>query len=118
MEMMTYNLVGRCAQEHLNLFGSKGLLCPCLRDPSIIPDTRQSRISFILQLIPGTLPLIPKRNNFFNQEVGEAVLVVLVLGVVGVAGMTEASLSITRTFLAPRLERSSFFLALIWANIP
>ena len=48
----------------------------------------------------------------------ENVLDVLVLGVAGVAGVMEAPLSITRTVLALRLERGSFFLALIHAYIP
>ena len=66
VEMTAHNLFGRHSQEHLHLLNNKGLLRPCLRDPSIIPDTGRSRISFILQLIPSTLPLIPNRNNFFN----------------------------------------------------
>ena len=66
VEMTTHNLFGRHSLEHLHLLDSKGLLRPCLRDPSIIPNTGRSRISFILQLIPSTLPLIPDRNNFFN----------------------------------------------------
>ena len=65
--MTTHNLVGRRAQEHLHLLGSEGLLCPCLCNPNIVLDIGLSRISFILQLIPGTLPLIPKRNNLFNR---------------------------------------------------
>ena len=66
MEMTTHNLVGRRSYEHLHLLDNKGLLHPCLRDPNIIPDTRRSRINFILQLIPSTLPFILDRNNFFN----------------------------------------------------
>ena len=65
--MMTRNLVGRCAREYLHLLGSKGLLHLCQRDPSIVPDTRRSRVSFILQLIPGMLSLIPEMSNLFNR---------------------------------------------------
>ena len=51
------------------------------------------------------------------KVVGEAVLAVSTLGVAGVAGVTEALLSVTVTVLAPRLEKGSFFLALIRVNI-
>ena len=55
------------------------------------------------------------------KVVGEAVLAVSTLGVAGVAGVTEALLSVTFTVLVPRLEKGSFFLSLIrvyilWLN--
>ena len=65
--MTTHNLIRRHAREHLYLLGNKGLLRSCQRDPNIVPDTKRSRVSFIFQVIPDTLPLIPKRNNLFNQ---------------------------------------------------
>ena len=51
------------------------------------------------------------------EVVGEAILVVSTPGVTGVANVTEAPLSVTFTFFAPRLDKGSFFLALIQAYI-
>ena len=53
MEMTTHNLVGRCAQEHLHLLGSEGLLRPCLRTPasSQTLDDRESALSFSLSSV-------------------------------------------------------------------
>ena len=67
MDMTIHNLVGRHAREFLHLLGSKSLLRPCQRDPSIVPDTGRSRVSFVLQFVPGMPLLTLKRNNLFNQ---------------------------------------------------
>ena len=67
VEMTAHNLDGRGAREHFHLLGSKGLLRLYQRNPSIVPDTRRSRVSLVLQLVPSMLPLILKGNNLLNQ---------------------------------------------------
>ena len=75
-------------------------------------DERELALSF---------PLLATRYFFWSGVISstevakEAVLVVSIMGVVGV---TETPFSTTRTTLFPRLERGSFFLALIFAYIP
>ena len=54
---------------------------------------------------------------FSTEVAGEAILVVSTPRVARVAGVTKALLSVTFTFLALRLERGLFFLALIRAYI-
>ena len=79
---------------------------------SQILDEWELALSFPLSLVRCLF----QRGMISSTEVaGEAVLVVLVLGV---AGVTEVPLSITRIVLAPRLERGLFFLALIRVYIP
>ena len=50
-----------------------------------------------------------------TEVAGEAVIIG---SVTGVEGVTETLFSTMRTTLLPRLERGSFFLALIFAYIP
>ena len=112
VEMTTHNLVGRRALKHLQLLSSKGLLRPCLCDISQTLDERESALSFPL----STTRCFFRRGVISSTEVpGEAVLVILVPGVVGV---TETPFSTRRIALAPRLEKDLFFLALILAYIP
>ena len=112
MEMTTHNLVGRRALKHPQLLSSNGLLHPCLCDVSQTLDERESTLSFPL----STTHCFFRRGVIFSTEVaGEAVLIILVPGVVGV---TETPFSTTRIALAPRLEKGLFFLALILAYIP
>ena len=83
---------------------------------SKILDDRESALSFNLSLVHHFLL---RRGIISSTKVArEAVLVVSVPRVVGVAGVTEVPISTTRTILALRLEKGSFFLALIRAYIP
>ena len=82
-------------------------------------EDRESTFSFCLSLIHCLL----LRGLISSTEVsGEAVLAASVPGVDGVATMTGPPFSVTCTFLAPRLDKGSFFLVLIrvyilWLNL-
>ena len=77
-------------------------------------EDRESAFSFCLSPVRCLLlqGLISSTEVF-----GEAVLIVSVPGVDGVAVVTGPPFSVTRTFLAPRLDKGSFFLALIRAYV-
>ena len=118
VKMTTYNLVGKGA-ENTFISSAVKVSCTCASATSALSQTLddwESALSFSLSSVRC---LLFRRGIISSTEVaGEAVLVISVLGVAGVAEVTEALLSITRIVLALRLERGSFFLALIRAYIP
>ena len=87
--------------------------------PSHMLEDRESTFSFCLSPVRCLLlqGLISSTEVF-----GEAVLIALVPGVDKVAVVTGPPFSVTHTFLAPRLDKGSFFLALtqayiLWLNL-
>ena len=113
MDVMTHNLVGGQARKDLEFFDGEGVLCPRHGKVSIVQilDDLESAFPF---------PLSAKRDFFvqgvisFIEVVGETILVASGMEVARVTGVL---FSTTRTTLFLRLERGSFFFALILACI-
>ena len=112
IDVMTHNLVGGQARKYLEFFDGEGVLCPRHGKASIVQilDDLESAFPF---------PLSAKRDFFvqgvisFIEVVGETILVASGM----VARVTGVLFSTTCTTLFLRLERGSFFFALILACI-
>ena len=118
VEMTIHNLVGSVPENAFISLVVKVSYARANATPasSKILDDRESALSFNLSLVHRFLL---RRGIISSTKVArEAVLVVSMPRVAGVAGVTEVPISTTRTILALRLEKGSFFLALIRAYIP